>query len=160
MSASTVSETILVLASIILASGLAAYGTYMAGTLKSDISQTMSDVRRASDLRVEVVYASVNGSTFVIYAKNIGHLPITDYTLIDVYVGPYRSARLYTYESSSPPSTGHFTISDVDGDGLWEPQETAEITVCPASIPSASVYEVLVKPSGGTGSHYLFPSPP
>jgi hypothetical protein len=160
LSASTISETILVLASIILASGLSAYATYTAGVLKNDMSQALSDTRRTSDLRVEVVYACVNGSTFVIYAKNIGYLPITDFALIDVYVGPYGSAALYTYDPSSPPSAGHFTLVDVGRDGSWDSRETAEITVYPASMPSASMYEVLVKPSRGTGSSYLFPPPP
>jgi len=158
LSASTISESILVLAAIILASGISAYATYTIGTLRNDMYQIVSDTRKITELRIEIVYACINGSVFVIYAKNIGYLPITDYNLIDVYIGPYGSAFLYTYSSS--PSTGHFTITDVNGNNSWDPGETAIIVVYPDNIPQASVYEVIIKPLRGTGSSYLFPSPP
>ncbi|MCQ5340645.1 MAG: hypothetical protein NO483_02915 [Candidatus Methanomethylicia archaeon] len=158
MSASTISESILVLAAIILASGVSAYATYSIGILKNDMYQVVSDTKKIIELRIEIVYACINGSVFVVYAKNIGYLPITDYNLIDVYIGPYGSACLYTYSSS--PSTGHFTITDVNGNNSWDPGETAIIIVYPNNIPQASVYEAIIKPLRGTGSSYLFPPPP
>ncbi|MCC6013927.1 MAG: hypothetical protein LM593_06120 [Candidatus Verstraetearchaeota archaeon] len=158
MSASTISESILVLAAIILASGVSAYATYLTGILKNDMYQVVSDTKKIIELRIEIVYACINGSVFVVYAKNIGYLPITDYNLIDVYIGPYGSACLYTYSSS--PSTGHFTITDVNGNNSWDPGETAIIIVYPNNIPQASVYEAIIKPLRGTGSSYLFPPPP
>jgi len=159
LSSATLNEAILLLACIVTASGFSAYAIYSAGLLRNNIAQTLNEMQRASDLRVEVVYACVNGSTFVIYVKNTGYLPITDYRLIDVYVGPYGYAKLYTYSPTASP--GCFTLSDVDGDGSWAPRETAVITVHPENgVPSATMYEVLVKPSSGTGSRQLFPPPP
>lgn len=159
MSSTTLSESILVLACIVMASGFSAYAIYSAGLLRNNMAQTLNEMKRASDLKVEVVYACVNGSTFVVYVKNIGYLPIEDYTSLDVYVGPYGYARLYTY--SQTPSPNHFTLKDVDGDGSWAPRETVTVTVYPENgVPQAPMYEVLVKPSGGAGSTYLFPPPP
>jgi len=163
-SSTTISETIIVLTSILLASGFSAYATYMAGIVRSDMSQTLSETRRTVNLRVEVVYASIDkaDNCFVVYVKNTGNLPITDFNLVDVYVGPYGSARLYTYSASASSSNpGYFNLTDVDRDGVWEPAETAEIRAYPEEgIPDASMYEVLVKPFKGIGSDYLFPPPP
>ena len=112
------------------------------------------------------MYASIDTSDncFVIYVKNTGSLPITDFNLVDVYVGPYGYARLYTYNpSASSSNPGYFNLTDVDGDGIWEPAETAEIRVYPEyTLPKegTSMYEVLVKPFKGIGSDYLFPPPP
>jgi len=163
-SSTTISETILVLASILLASGFSAYATYMAGIVKSDMSQALSEARRTANLRVEVVYACIDtaDNCFVVYVKNTGNLPITDFSLVDVYVGPYGYARLYTYNpSASSSNPGYFNLTDSDGDGVWEPAETAEIRAYPeGGIPDASMYEVLVKPFKGIGSDRLFPPPP
>ena len=164
-SSTTISETILVLASILLASGFSAYATYMAGIVKSDMSQALSEARRAANLRVEVVYACIDtaDNCFVVYVKNTGRLPITDFSLVDVYVGPYGYAKLYTYNPSASSSNPGFNLTDVDGDGIWEPAETAEIRVYPEyTLPmeDTSMYDVLVKPFKGIGSDYLFPPPP
>lgn len=164
MGSSTISESILVLVSIILASSFSAYATYMAGIIRSDLAQALTDVRRMSSLKIEIVYASVDRAEgcFVIYVKNTGSLPITDFSLIDVYVGPYGSAKIYVYNrSASQSNPGYFNLTDVDGDGVWEPAETAEIRAYPGGgIPQASMYEALVKPFKGAGSSYLFPPPP
>jgi archaellum component FlaG (FlaF/FlaG flagellin family) len=163
LGSSTISESILVLVSIILASSFSAYATYMAGLVRSDLAQALTDARRMSSLKVEIVYASVDKAEecFVIYVKNTGNLPITDFSLVDVYVGPYGSAKIYVYSRSASRNSGYFNLTDVDGDGVWEPAETAEIRAYPeGGIPQASMYEALVKPFKGVGSSYLFPPPP
>jgi archaellum component FlaG (FlaF/FlaG flagellin family) len=163
LGSSTISESILVLVSIILASGFSAYATYMAGLVRSDLAQALTDARRMSSLKVEIVYASVDKAEecFVIYVKNTGNLPITDFSLVDVYVGPYGSAEIYVYNRSASRNSGYFNLTDVDGDCVWEPAETAVIRAYPkGGIPQASMYEALVKPFKGIGSSYLFPPPP
>ena len=164
MGSSTISETFLVLVSVLLASGFSAYATFMAGAVRNDMAQALSEARRAANLRIEVVYASVDMAEgcFVIYVKNTGNLPITDFGQVDVYVGPYGYAKIYIYNpSASSSNPGCFNLTDVDGDGVWEPAETAEIRVYPeGGIPEATMYEVLVKPFKGIGSDLLFPPPP
>ncbi|MCS7120356.1 MAG: hypothetical protein RMJ07_01630 [Nitrososphaerota archaeon] len=160
----TLTEVIILIASIVLASGTAAYAIYAGVSLQSNIVQNLDTFKRNIHTRVDVGYAAIDTSTspahFVIYVKNTGTLPITDYSSLDVYVGTYGRALLYSYSASAEPGSGRFSLSDVDGDGVWEPYETATIRAYPTAEPTGSVYEVKIIPYRGIPSTYIFPSQP
>ncbi len=160
---STLSESIILIASVILASGFSAYAIYSGSSLQSNIIQNLDSFKRNVNTRVDIGYATINQTTnpnyFVIYVKNTGTLPITDFSKIDVYAGEYGKAVLYSYSPTSTVGSGKFNLTDVDGDGVWEPGETAIIRAYPKTNVSAEVYEVKVVPFRGIPSTYLFPSP-
>ncbi len=160
---STLSEVIIVIASVVLASGVSGYVVYTGSLLQSDILQAVETARREMAVQLEIVYATIDSSTspshYVIYAKNIGPLPVTDYEHLDLYVGPYREAELYSYNASATPGSGEFTLEDVDGDGVWESGETAVLRAYPREEPSGEVFEARLEPFRGVGSTYLFSGP-
>jgi hypothetical protein len=153
----------MVIASVTLASIFSAYAFYMGNTVQNEWTQNVNDAKRMFNMQLEIVHATVDNSTnpphFVIYVKNIGYLPLNDFTYLDVYVGPYGEAQLYTYNSSATAGSGKFNLTDANGDGVWEPRETATIRAYPSSGVEGVMFEAKVVPFRGMGSSYLFSAP-
>jgi len=158
-----INEVIILIASVVLASSCSAYAIYAGTSLQGNIMQSIDVFKRSIYIRVEVGYATINETdnpaSFVIYVKNTGNLPITDISGIDVYVGEYGKASLYTYSADAAAGSGKFKLLDADGDGTWEPYETATIIAYPKNNVTASVYEVKIVPLRGISSSYLFAAP-
>lgn len=160
---SPITEMLLLVASVVLASGLSAYSLYLGGVVESSLSQTVDDAARTMSLRVEIVYATIEQTPslhYVVYVKNIGSLPVSSFEKIDVYCGPYGRAGLFVYRNGSTED-GYFSlvIAGDDGNGVWDPGETAVIRAYSSNI-SGEVFEARVKPFRGLGDEYVFPSPP
>ena len=160
----TITEVVLLIASVVLASGVSAQAMYAGLSLQSNIVQTIDISKRDLNTRIDIGYATVNETTtpryFIIYAKNTGLMPITDFSVIDVYVGEYGRAMLCYYSSEATVGSGKFNLTDVDGDGVWEIGETAIIKAYPDTDINASIYEVKIVPFRGISDSYLFPPPP
>ncbi|UCF58912.1 MAG: hypothetical protein JSV15_00340 [Candidatus Bathyarchaeota archaeon] len=160
----TISHILMVIASVGLASGFSAYAIYAGSSIQSNVLQNVSDVKRQMSLQVQIVYATMNETTtpshFVIYVKNIGWLPLTDFTYMDVYVGEYGTAVMYTYNEDAQQGSGNFTLIDADEDSLWEPRETAVIRAYPKTNVTGTVFEARIVPFRGMSSSHLFPPPP
>jgi len=156
----TISEIVILIASVILASSFAAYAIYTGNLLQNNIMQAVDNTRRRMNVRVEIVYATVSGESskhFVIYAKNTGNLPITRFESLDLYVGEYLKAELYRYNQSG--GVGCFNMTDSDGDDVWEAGETVVLRAYNGTTIDAPLYESKVYVSNGIGSSYLFPPP-
>jgi len=160
----TLSHIIMVIASVCLASLFSAYAFYTGNLVQNELAQNINNYKITVNIRLEIVYATINDTTtpphFVIYAKNTGNLPFSDFTSLDVYVGEYGKAQLYTYSKTASLGGGNFNISTADGDNVWEPRETAVIKVYPTGSVEGVVFEAKLVPSKGIGSSYIFPAPP
>lgn len=155
----TITEIIMVIGAVLLASAFVACAFYAGNILQSEVEQGVSNAKANIDTQVDIVYATANTTKlpiFVIYAKNTGNLPITDYQDLDVYVGDYGSAQLYTYSSNACQGSGTFNIVSVTGNGTWEPLETAIIYAYPSQTISGTVFEAKVVPATGVGNDYIF----
>lgn len=159
----TLSHVIMVIASVCLASAFSAYALYTGNVVQSELMQNISDAKRMVNLQLEIVYATLDNSTtpahFVIYAKNVGNLPFKEFSYLDVYVGEYCQAQLYSYNVTANAGSDQFNIADANGDGIWEPRETVTIRAYPSSILSGTIFEAKIVPSKGIGSSFLFPAP-
>ena len=159
----TISQVIILIASVVLASSFSAYAIYAGVSLESNIVQNLDTFKRNVHTRVDIGYATIDETTspkhFVIYVKNTGILPITDFSTIDLYVGEYGRAELYVYSRDAQPGSGRFNLTDVDEDGVWEPAESVTIRAYPKENVTAQIYEVKIVPYRGIPSSYLFPPP-
>lgn len=165
MSSATISEVIILIASTLLAGGFATYAIFYGNLLRSNIASSMDSIRQQMNIGVRIVYATVNESErcFIVYAKNIGNLPILSqsFPYIDLYIGPYKRAMLYTY-SPNPTGAGYFMILDADGDGAWETGETAILKALygeGAFNRDEPLYEARIYLRSGIGDIYLFTPP-
>lgn len=157
----TISHVIILISSVVLASGLSGSIIYNGNQLQNNIVQTVSDARETMSLQIEIVYATVDESTdpdsFVIFAKNVGRRSMVDFTNLDVYVGEYGRATLYPYKAEA--EEGFFSLEDVNGDFVWESGETATLRAYSSDI-SGTVFEVKIVPFRGIGASYMFAPPP
>ncbi|MCS7124407.1 MAG: flagellin [Candidatus Bathyarchaeota archaeon] len=160
----TLSHIIMVIASVCLASVFSAYAFYTGNLIQNELAQNVNNYKITVNIRLEIVYATINNTTtpphFVIYAKNTGNLPFVDFTFLDVYVGEYGKAQLYTYSETASSGSGKYSISTANGDNIWEPRETAVIKVYPTGNVEGIVFEAKLVPSKGIGSSHLFSAPP
>jgi archaellum component FlaG (FlaF/FlaG flagellin family) len=155
----TITHIIMVIASVVLASAFVACALYTGNIVQNEFTQGVSDAKNTVDTQVDIVYATANttGSpVFVVYAKNTGKLPISDFTFLDIYVGKYGEAQLYSYSASASTGSGNFGITDANGNGIWEPRETATIYAYPTGAVNGQMLEAKIVPSKGIGSDYLF----
>ncbi|MEM2385663.1 MAG: hypothetical protein QXO67_01655 [Candidatus Bathyarchaeia archaeon] len=159
----TLSHIIMVIASVCLASVFSVYALYTGNLIQNELAQNVNNYKIAVNIKLEIVYATIDNTTapphFVIYAKNTGNLPFNDFTFLDVYVGEYRKAQLYTYSESASPGSGYFNVTTANGDKVWEPRETVVIRVYPKNNVEGTVFEARLVPAKGIGSSYLFSSP-
>jgi len=79
----TLSEMIILIASVILASAISSCTMYMGNLVISDVSQNVNEMRRATYIKLKIAYATIENDHFVIYVKNVGSLPISDYSSLD-----------------------------------------------------------------------------
>ncbi|MBS7646580.1 hypothetical protein KEJ24_01905 [Candidatus Bathyarchaeota archaeon] len=160
----TLSHIIMVIASVCLASVFSAYAFYTGNLVQNELAQNVNNYKAMVNIKLEIVYATVNTTTtpshFVIYAKNTGNLPMSDFTFLDVYVGGYGKAQFFKYNATAGPGSGQFKLLTADGDNYWEPRETAVIIAYPTSDIEGVIFEAKIVPSKGIGSSYLFPAPP
>ena len=158
----TITHMIIVIASVIVASSFVACALYTGNIVQSEFTQGVSDAKSMIDTQIDIVYATANttGSpVYAIYAKNTGKLPVTDFTFLDVYVGNYGAAQLYSYDVTADAGSGKFNVTDANGNGIWEPRETATIYAYPTGSIGNAVLEAKIVPSKGIGSDYLFSAP-
>jgi len=157
----TITHIIMVIGAVVLASAFTGAAFYTGNVVQNEFNQGISDIKNTVDIQLDIVYATSNNSSsdFVIYAKNTGKLPVTDYTYLDVYVGNYGEAQFCSYDQSATSGSGKFKIIDANGDETWDPRETATIYAYPADAVDGSVLETKIVPSTGIGSGYLFSSP-
>jgi len=159
----TLSHVIMVIASVSLASAFAAYAFYMGNNVQNALMQNVNDYKMMVNMRVKIVYATINSSSnpphFIIYAKNVGYVPLNNFTFLDVYAGKYGELHLFTYSPYAGEGSGKFSLSTANGDLIWEPRETAVIRAYPSSALSGQIFEVKVIPWNGVGDDYIFPAP-
>lgn len=160
----TITEAIMVIASVVMASGFAAYAIYAGTSLQSNIMQNLDAAKKSMDTRLDIVYAVVNQTSdpsplFTVYVKNTGSMPISEFDLISVYVGGYGQAMLYSYNASATTGSGMFNMTDANGNGVVQVGEAAIIQVYNATNVLGSLYEAKVVPYRGISSSYLFSSP-
>ncbi len=158
----TITHIIMVIASVVLASAFVACALYTGNVVQNEFTQGVSDAKNTVDTQVDIVYATANTTgtqVFAIYAKNTGKLPLSDFTFLDIYAGKYGEAQLFSYDASAAAGSGKFTITDANGDGVWEPRETATIYAYPTGTIDDAMFEAKIVPSRGIGSDYLFSAP-
>lgn len=159
----TLSHIIMVISSVCLASAFSAYAFYTGNLVQNELAQNVNDYKRIVNMQLEIVYSTIDNSTtpphFVIYAKNVGYLPLTEFTYLDVYVGEYGKATLFTYDPAAEPGSERFTLTDANENGVWELRETATIRAYPSSDIDGVIFEAKIVPARGIGSTYLFPKP-
>lgn len=163
----SITHMLMLIVAVIVAGAVAGYTIYYTNVMGSQMVNTARNMNVKMMSTVEITYATIDNSTnpahYVVYVKNTGSLaiPYSEWKDIDIYIGPYKQASLYTYDPSGGVGSGTFNMKDADGDKSWEAGETAIFYVYPTANPSdVPTYEAKIFLWHGLGDDYLFPPPP
>lgn len=118
-----------------------------------------TDLKRKLGTNVTIVFAAQYNSTSVkVWIKNTGVESISS-SLIgsksDLFFGPQGSFIMVRYNSTAPTWTYIF-VNDMDGDLVWDPSETIEITVNNGSLLKRGDYYIRYVAYNGVYSEYTF----
>jgi hypothetical protein len=153
MAANIVSETYLVIAAVIAASilgGAMAFGT----TAMSDsMRAAWLDASERSKVMVEAIFAfgRSGDNTAYVFVKNIGKRPFyaNEIKLSDVFFGPRGAFERIPYSESGTGPRWTYNIVNDDGDSVWEPGETIQISLILANnLEPGDYYFRFVTPFG------------
>lgn len=156
----SISLAIIVIASIIVASSVAATFLLQINTIDSFMKQTLRKSREKLETSIEIIDIAVNTSLetkyFVIYLKNVGNtdISLTNINLVDIYVNDNHETKIYKYDENCV--TNCWKYFEIIEDNVWSKGETIIITLYnrTSHLPPVSIKIVL--PNGVKDEHTYF----
>lgn len=144
-------EAILIIASVVIAAGLAGVVMTKVGMFQSTFTQTSENQKQTVLTKIKVIYSTNSSSTDTnVWIKNIGSYPISNPQSMDVYFGQTGSAQKIPYNSGSPKWTFTNPVT------MWNPTDTIEITISNNSdLQKNAVYELQVTTPNGVSDQYF-----
>ncbi|MGI0047033.1 MAG: flagellin [Nitrosotalea sp.] len=147
MASAVFTEAILIIASVIIAAGLAGIVMTKVGTFQSTFTQTTESQKQTILTNIKIIYTT-NSSTNSINAwvKNIGSYPITSPQNADVYFGQINQMQRIPYVY--PPSGLSWAFSSPIS--TWNQTATLQINVTDLpTIQCGSTYDLQVTTPNG-----------
>lgn len=153
MASAVFTEAILIVASVIVAAGLAGVVMTKVGSFQSSFTQTTENQKQTVLTNIKVIYITNETKTSVsAWVKNIGSYPITSPQNADVYFGQVNQMQRIPY--SNPPSGLSWEFSSPLS--IWNQTNTAQINISNLStIQCGSTYDLQVTtPNGVSDQQY------
>ncbi|MGQ0605363.1 MAG: flagellin [Candidatus Nitrosotenuis sp.] len=125
MAATVVSETILIIASVIVAGALSATVLSQMSVFDSAFSASTENQKEMVLTKIKIIYATNTTSTKVSsWVKNIGMNPIKEPSLVDVYFGKLGSVQRIPFNATTAPTWNYSSPITT-----WQIKETAQINI-------------------------------
>ncbi len=149
-----ISEGILVIASIVLATALSGAVMSQVGVFQSAFTASTQNQKDITLTMIKVVYATNSSSTQInVWVKNIGVNDITNPTSVDVYFGKLGALRNIPYNTAGP--TPYWSYSSVFAS--WQAKNTAQIIInSDTNLQKGVTYQVRITTPNGVSDDYLF----
>ncbi len=126
MASAVVSETILIIASVIVAGALSATVLSQMSVFDSAFSASTENQKDAVLTKIKIIYATNTTSTKVSsWVKNIGMSPIKEPNLVDVYFGKLGSVQRIPFNVTGSTPTWNYSSAIT----TWQIKETAQINI-------------------------------
>jgi flagellar protein FlaG len=148
-------EAILIIASIVVATSIAGVVMSQVGTFESTFTATSEAQKNEMLTKLKVIHVMRNTTasppTLEIWTKNIGIDPITAPTSIDVYFGESGSAQRITYSASGGEDTWKFQSLPT----MIQKMDTFQIKITDSQLTSGKTYVIRVSAPNGVYSDYV-----
>lgn len=147
MASAVFTEAILIVASVIVAAGIAGVVMTKVGTFQSAFTQTTEAQKETVLTNIKIIYLTNGTDTTVnAWVKNVGSYPITTPTSTDIYFGQINQMQRIPY--SSPPSGLSWEFSSPLT--VWNQMNTVQINISNiSSIQCGSTYDLQVTTPNG-----------
>src|SRR5574337_48991 len=151
MASAVFTEAILIIASVIIAAGLAGVVMTKVGSFQSTFTQTTENQKQTVLTNIKILYAQNPTSTSVsAWIKNVGTYQITNTQNIDVYFGHTGAMQRIPYNSGSPSWVFSSPVS------VWSQASTVQVNISNLSaIQCSSIYELQITTPNGVSDQYF-----
>ncbi len=156
MAAGIMSEGILIIASVIIATAIAGVVMSQVGVFESTFTATTENQKDIMLTNVKIVYATkTTANTVNVWIKNIGINPIVNANNTDVYFGEINQVQNIVHNPKKQ-------IDDTwQWDGplpqpIWQISETHSINITDVDLQAGDTYQVTVTTPNGVDDEYVF----
>lgn len=156
MASGVMTEAILIIASIVVATSVAGIVMSKVGSFESTFTATSESQKNIMLTKLTIPYAIQNATSTNIaevWIKNIGVDPVTSPTSMDVYFGPIGSVKRYQYDTSAADDTWKFKTLPT----IIQKSDAVQIRITESNPGlSAGTYMVRITAPNGVYSDYIF----
>lgn len=153
MASAVLTEGILIIASIIVATALSGAAISKVGVFQSAFTSSTENQKQITLTKIKVIYATNSSSTKVnTWVKNIGVSPITTPDSVDVYFGKLGATQRIPYNTGTTPTWNYTSFKSV-----WEIKDTVQIDIFSDNNLQKNVsYMVKVTTPNGVSDEQIF----
>ena len=152
------SEGILIIASVVIATSIAGVVMSQVGVFESTFTSTTENQKDIMLTKVKIVYATNTTNDHVnVWVKNIGINPITDANKTDVYYGEIGQAQYIPLNTPKQlDETWWWDGPQLPDDPLWQISDTFSINITDVDLRPGVTYEVSITTPNGVTDEQIF----
>ena len=160
MASGIMSEAILIIASVVIATSIAGVVMNQVGVFQSTFTATTESQKDIILTDLKVVYASgkvnvpASNSYINVWIKNVGVNPIVNNNKTDVYFGPIGSVKNYPMNKIKTEDTWRWNSPLPEP--TWQISNTHSINITDAQITTGVTYQLTVTTPNGVSDEYIF----
>lgn len=161
MAAGVMGEGILIIASVIIATSVAAVVMNQVGVFESTFTATTQGQKDTLLTKVKIILATnTTNSHVAVWVKNVGVNPISSVDMVDVYFGKIDSIQRIPYNDiAQPDPSWQYATPPGPPTPVWQIMETFAINVTDNNLQKGVTYHVTVSTPNGVIDEHFFSLP-
>ncbi len=158
MAAGIMGEAILIIASVVIATSVAAVVMNQVGIFQSTFTATTQSQKEQLLTKVKIIMATnTTDSHVAIWVKNTGVNPISSLDKFDVYFGQIDQIQRIPYDLVQNDLTWQYATGPPAP--VWQKMETFALNVTDNSLEKGKTYHVTVSTPNGVTDEHIFSLP-
>jgi len=157
MAAGVMSEGILIIASVVIATSIAAVVMNQVGVFQSTFTATTESQKDTLLTKVKIILATnTTDSHVAVWVKNVGVHPISSLGSMDVYFGEIDKIQRIQYDQGTDIIDDRWRFSPAVPTPVWQIMDTFAINITDSTIKKDVTYHVTIStPNGVTDEHFF-----
>lgn len=153
MAGNVLSEIILIIASVIIATMLSTTVMSKVSVFESAFTESTEAQKEITLTKIKIIYATNSTDAKVnTWIKNIGTNPVSQLDLVDVYFGKLGTAQRISYNTGILPTWNYSSMPSV-----WQAKNTVQINVYDnANLQKNATYSIKVTTPNGVSDDHIF----
>jgi len=156
MAAGVMSEGILIIASVVIATSIAGVVLNQVGVFESSFTATTQGQKDTLLTKVKIILATnTTDSHVTVWVKNVGVNPISSLGSMDVYFGEIDQIQRIQYDPGTDTIDDRWRFDPLPTP-VWQIMDTAAINITDSTIKKDVTYHVTIStPNGVTDEHFF-----
>lgn len=161
MAGAIMGEAILIIASIVIATSVAAVVMNQVGIFESTFTATTEGQKDQLLTKVQIIMVTnTTDNQVAVWVKNTGVNPIGFVDLVDVYFGPINQIQRIPYDAAAQPDlTWQYGKATGPPTPVWNIMDTFALNVTDNNLVKGDTYHVAVVTPNGVTDEHIFSIP-